>query len=291
MDPFYLIALIAGAIGVGFIAKNAADQATAALPKVTAFAVIDIPTAGLNGQWDLWVTGINGLSGAPMLKLIPGVAQNPPDPSRPYLYMVYIPASLVQAQRADVDWRYTFTPQGATTPWTLLVPASILQAYAKAPKNELIKKMMGSYIASRQAGQHLFANMFSQSSSSSNPCDVLQPNNIVNQVKSAIQAFPSDGSDASAYISWTATYGMKIYNDANDLINCINSGQLSDSSGWLSYLSSALPQLLGLVGKAVTSAISSGTGGGGGDMPSDSPTDTGGGYDSGGGGYDAPSDA
>jgi hypothetical protein len=282
MNPWYLAALLAGVLGVATLAKSAADQATASLPKVTAFAVIDLPTSGLNGQWDLWVTGINGLSGPGMMKIIPGEAQNPPDPSRLYLDMIYIPASLVQAQPTNVDWKYTFTPKGASTPWTLLVPASILQAYAKAPKTELMKRMVSSYIASRQAGQHIFSNMFG-SSSSSNPCDTLQPNTIVNQVKSAISSFPSDGSDAGAYISWTATYGMKIYNDANDIINCINSGALSDSGGWMSYLSSALPQLLGLVGKAVTSAISSGAGGGT-DMPSDSPSDTGGG----GGGYDAP---
>lgn len=282
MNPWYLLALLAGAFGIAQIAKSAADQAAASIPRVTAFAVIDLPTQGLNGQWDLWVTGINGLTGPAMMKIIPGEAQNPPDPSRLYLDMIYIPAALVQKQPTNVDWKYTFTPKGATTPWTLLVPAAILQAYAKAPKTELMRRMVGSFVASRQAAQHLYSNLFG-SSSSSNPCDTLQPNNIVNQVKDAISKWPGDNADAGAYISWTTTYGMKIYNDANDIINCINSGALSDTGGWMTYLSSALPQLLGLVGKAVTSAISSGAGGGS-DMPSDSPSDTGG------GGYDVPSD-
>lgn len=285
MDPWTLAALAAAAIGVAMLAGNASAQALAALPKVTSFALITLPTPGLNGQWDLWVTGINGLSGAPMMKLIPGEAQNPPDPTRLYLDMIYIPASLVQAQPTNVDWKYTFTPKGATMPWTLLVPASILQAYAKAPKSEMQKRIEGALVAMQQlkANGALTMNIFASSSTSSNACNVLQPDNIVNQVKSAIGAFPGDGSDAGAYISWTATYGMKIYNDANDLINCINSGQLSDTSGWMAYLSTALPQLLGLVSKAVSSALSSGIGGGSDAGGTDMPSDTGGGWGSDGG--------
>jgi hypothetical protein len=141
MDPWMIAALIAAAIGIGTLTSSAAAQANAALPRVTAFGVVDVPTPGLNGLWDLWVTGLNGRTGQAMMALIPGGAQ---DPNRIYLNMIYIPAALVQAQPTNVDWKYTFTPKGQTLPFTIVVPAAILQAYAAAPKNALRAQMQGS---------------------------------------------------------------------------------------------------------------------------------------------------
>ena len=290
MDPWYLLALLAGALGVGILASNAAAQANAMLPRVTSFGIVAAPIPGVNSTGDMWVTGINGLTGMAMLRLIPGAMQayaalHPEiqtwDDARAAGLIddinahsvLFIPASVLRQQPTNVDFKYTFTPRGATLPYTLLVPASILQQYAVSHALSPGMQRIEATLAAAQAAQKGVAfwvnpALLSSSATSSNACNVLQPDNIVNQVQSAIHNFPAEGSDWTAYVSWGATYGMKVYNDANDLMNCINSKQLSDTGGWMNYLLTAAPQLMGLVTKAVSNSIPKG-----GDMPSDAPSD------------------
>jgi hypothetical protein len=234
MEPWQLLALLAAAFGVTTLAASAAAQATASMPRVTRVAEVTDPTPGINGQWDLWVVGLNGVYGMQMLQMIPGHQ------------FIYIPAALVMAQPTNKDWVYTFTPRGQTQPFSIVVPAGALQYYATLPKSRTVVRAAAGNTA-LQTPNWLYALQHS-----SNPCGVLDPSNIMNQVQSAISSFPKDGSDASAYVGWAATNITTVVTDAQQVAQCLSSGQLSDPGGVQTYLNTAIPQLVQLAAKAAT---------------------------------------
>jgi len=234
MEPWQLLAMLVAAIGVTSLAASASAQATASMPHVTRVALVVDPTPGINGQWDLWVVGLNGLYGQQMLSIIPGNQ------------FIYIPAALVMAQPTNKDWVYTFTPRGQTSPYSIVVPAGALQYYASLPKN-MTRIAAATGPMGLQTPNWLYALQHS-----SNPCGVLDPSNIMNQIQSAISSFPKDGSDPSAYVGWAATNITTIISDAQQVQQCISSGQLSDPGGVQSYLQTAIPQLVQLAAKAAS---------------------------------------
>lgn len=174
MNPWYLLALLAGAIGVGTLASNASK---AAMPRVTAWALNILPRPG-TGQWDLWVTGLNGLTGPAMLALIPGGQ------------MIYIPAAKAMSEPATADWTYTFTPAGSARSMSIVVPAAVIAAYQKAPKTQALKAATASHVFSAQQGAILAQGGFVQ--------QMLAQHDLVPQVQAALAA--SDAGAAQALL-------------------------------------------------------------------------------------------
>ena len=242
MDPWMIAALIAAAIGIGTLTSSAAAQATAALPKVTSFSVITVPVQGLSGLWDLWVTGLNGLQGNAMMNLIPGGVQ---DPSRIYLNMIYIPAALVSAQPTNLDWKYTFVPKGQTAPFTILVPASILQQYAATPKNPLLARMGQSQA---WLHEHPLQMTLSDQSGACAPQVVTQ---AIDDANALIAKFPNNPS-ASDVASWLASNAASITSVVQEIVTAI---QCAANPGDQSTLDSLKSQIESFAFKAGAKAV------------------------------------
>ena len=197
-----------------------------------------MPSPGVNGQWDLWVTSLDGKMGQAMLANIPGNQ------------MIYIPAAVAQAQPPTADFRYTFTPKGATAPFTILVPAAVIAAYQKTPKTEMTKRVLGSEVFGHAALQ----NIVPPWASSSGVTCAQDVTAVMNRAQSIVSNFPPDGSDASAYAAWllsTAAQVPSVISDVNAAIDCINQGS---ATGDISMLQALIAKLLPLVAKATQAA-------------------------------------
>lgn len=256
MNPWYLLALIAGAIGVGTLASSSAK---AAMPRVTNWALNILPRPG-TGQWDLWVTGLNGLVGPAMLALVPDHQ------------MIYIPAAKAMSQPLTGDWIYTFTPVGSATPFSIVVPAAVLQAYAAAPKTQALKASVASHAYGTQQGaalaqtafvQQLIAEQLAAQQPPPPPTAAQDINALIQQVKQILSSVPSDGSDATAYGVWLATTALQVPGIISQVQQAITAIQNNTAQGDLVTLEQLLPQIVNVVAKvsaAAASAPSSGSG-------------------------------
>lgn len=252
MNPWMIAALIAGAIGVASLAKSAA---LAALPRVTSWALVYIPTPGVNGLWDLWITSLSGASGPAMLSAIPGGQ------------MIYIPAALASKQPMNADWSYTFTPRGSSQPFTIVVPAAILQAYAATPKSALVAQA----IASHAAMQGHLQNIQMVQPTAQAPTTAQDIANLISRVKAVIASAPPAGSDASTYGLWLATTALQVPGFIASVQTAISAIQNNTVVGDLATLQALLPTLLNLVAQVSQAAASAPSttpsgGGGGGDF-------------------------
>lgn len=246
MNPWYLAAILAGAAGVAALSASASAQANAAIPKVTNWGIIVQPEPGVNGQWDFWVTGLDGKTGSAMLAAVPGNQQ------------IYIPAATIQSQPTTTDFKYTFTPKGATAPFTIIVPAALLQAYASEPKTEWRKNIFATYTATRRRGPIVIPSVLTPQVTTTAPATCsTDVTSVINRAQTIINGFPADGSDSSAYASWMLTTAIQVpsvIGDINTVINCINQGS---ATGDISMLQALLAKLLPLVSKATQLSASS----------------------------------
>ncbi len=239
MNPWLLFGLV---LGIGALAAGAAAQANAAIPRVSGWGLNFIPTPGVSGLWDFFVTGLNGAGGGAMLQMTPG--------HQP----IYIPAALIQAQPNDVDWTYTFTPKGATTTFTIVVPGALVTAYKNAPKKAYVAQAYQAHAASRaQLGDIQMVDF-------SNPPPVQQTAitdvaALLTVANGIIKGFPKEGSPAGDYASWGLATGLQVPGIINDVNNAIN--EPGTSSDNVNSLRDLLGPLGTLVAKAASLALGS----------------------------------
>jgi hypothetical protein len=128
------------------------------------------------------------------------------------------------------------------------------------------------------AAMTLYGQLHAEATGQTPPSGAKSASDLIKQAQDIVNSFPPDGSDASAYIAWTASTAFKVPGLISDIQNLINT--LPSGSQDLQTLTTLVSQLAPLVVKAASN--SGGSGGGNPLPPADGTTPT---APDGGGGY------
>lgn len=82
---------------------------------------------------------------------------------------------------------------------------------------------------------------------------------LIKQGQAIVSSFPADGSDASAYIAWTASTALQVPGLISDIQNVISQIQSGNAAGDIGMLTTLVTQLGPLVAKAASAAASAST--------------------------------
>ena len=221
MNPWYLIAAALGFWGVTRLASSSGSAAIIAAAIAEARAVLSASAAAqANGTWTTWSKNAYSSIG-----------------------------------KALLDCRRALPLAGGSDQATLNGLISQLmtllsQAYANLPtsvKRSSAQESTAFTLASWQAAQQ---------GTPSAPSGTQSVTDLINKANAIINSFPSPGSDASAYIAWTASSAFQVPGLISDLQNAISAIQSGSATGDVSMLTTLVAKLGPLVAQAASAAAS-----------------------------------
>lgn len=257
MNPWYIAAALAGVYGISRLSAASTAAATAAKAKGTEFRPPALQMATTPAQKIQ-----NALATAQAL-----IQQWASATDDSWLDTNH--NAIAQAENGLITWRALLAKPSYTNanPGLSSYGAQVDDIYT------IINAMSHKYWAdpSKPAHKGFFAGLLHKAGAGGTT-QLKSAKDLISKAQGIISSFPSDGSDASAYLAWTATSAAQVPGIVSDIQSLV--ANASNTQQDIQAAMAFIPQLTQLVAKAASSASSSSSSGGGdGTSPITAPSD------------------